>query len=169
MYLLQQQKGGPRKMTLPARSTDADVSRLLSSGSFGNLEYLSLAFTNVTSACAHDLIKLPQLRYLSFWSTQVSFPRNIENWLYALSCVISFVHLVFRCPSTSSDWNTWVISRPMSSVNEIQLDNILHYATADCEYHLHNFVSKVRLDDEFSSADRSRISRLLYCCVLLAP
>jgi len=69
--VVQQQKGGPRKMTLPARSTDADVARLLSNGSFGNLEYLSLAFTNITSACAHDLIKLPQLRYLSFWSTQV--------------------------------------------------------------------------------------------------
>jgi len=68
----QQQKGGPRKLTLPSRSTDADVAKLLSSGSFGNLEVLSLAFTQVTSACAHELIKLPSLRYLNLWSTQVS-------------------------------------------------------------------------------------------------
>lgn len=67
----QQQKGGPRKLTLPSRSTDADVAKLLSCGSFGNLECLSLAFTQVTSACAEQLIKLPSLRYLNLWSTQV--------------------------------------------------------------------------------------------------
>lgn len=67
----QQQKGGPRKLTLPSRSTDADVAKLLSFGSFGNLECLSLAFTQVTSACAEQLIKLPSLRYLNLWSTQV--------------------------------------------------------------------------------------------------
>ena len=67
----QQQKGGPRKLTLPSRSTDADVNRMLSSGSFGNLECLSLAFTRVTSACAEQLIKLPTLRYLNLWATQV--------------------------------------------------------------------------------------------------
>ena len=44
---------------------------MLSSGSFGNLECLSLAFTQVTDACARDLIKLPSLRYLNLWSTQV--------------------------------------------------------------------------------------------------
>ena len=44
---------------------------MLSSGSFGNLECLSLAFTQVTSNCAKDLIKLPSLRYLNLWSTQV--------------------------------------------------------------------------------------------------
>ena len=72
MFLhLQQQKGGPRKLTLPSRSTDADVIRLLSSGSFGNLQVLSLAFTRVTSDCAHHLIKLPDLRYLNLWATQV--------------------------------------------------------------------------------------------------
>ncbi|XP_074646959.1 C-Maf-inducing protein-like [Tubulanus polymorphus] len=65
-----QQKGGPKKLTLPSKSTDADLARLLSSGSFGNLECLSLAFTQVTSACAGDLIKLPSLRYLNLWSTQ---------------------------------------------------------------------------------------------------
>ncbi|CAG2108981.1 unnamed protein product [Medioppia subpectinata] len=65
-----QQKGGPRKLTLPSRSTDADVTKLLSCGSFGNLECLSLAFTQVTSACAEHLIKLPSLRYLNLWSTQ---------------------------------------------------------------------------------------------------
>ena len=58
---------------MPTSSTDIDVSQLLSGGSFGSLEYLSLAFTGVTSACARDLIKLPQLRYLSLWSTKVFF------------------------------------------------------------------------------------------------
>ncbi|KFM61640.1 C-Maf-inducing protein, partial [Stegodyphus mimosarum] len=65
-----QQKGGPRKLTLPSRSTDADMAKLLSCGSFGNLECLSLAFTQVTSACAEQIIKLPSLRYLNLWSTQ---------------------------------------------------------------------------------------------------
>ncbi|KAK2149680.1 hypothetical protein LSH36_442g03107 [Paralvinella palmiformis] len=65
-----QQKGGPRKLTLPSKSTDADLAKMLSSGSFGNLECLSLAFTQVTCACAKDLIKLPSLRYLNLWSTQ---------------------------------------------------------------------------------------------------
>jgi hypothetical protein len=66
----EQQKGGPKKLTLPSKSTDADLAKMLSSGSFGNLECLSLAFTQVTSACAKDLIKLPSLRYLNLWSTQ---------------------------------------------------------------------------------------------------
>ncbi|XP_064610749.1 LOW QUALITY PROTEIN: C-Maf-inducing protein-like [Liolophura sinensis] len=65
-----QQKGGPKKLTLPSKSTDADLAKMLSSGSFGNLECLSLAFTQVTSNCAQELIKLPSLRYLNLWSTQ---------------------------------------------------------------------------------------------------
>jgi hypothetical protein len=65
-----QQKGGPRKLTLPSKSTDQDLAVLLSSGSFGNLEWLSLAFTNVTSSGAECLIKLPALKYLNLWSTQ---------------------------------------------------------------------------------------------------
>ena len=65
-----QMKGGPRKLTLPSRSTDEDLAKILLSGSFGNLECLSLAFTNVTSACAEYLIKLPSLRYLNLWSTK---------------------------------------------------------------------------------------------------
>jgi hypothetical protein len=65
-----QQKGGPRKLTLSSRSTDADLAKILLSGSFGNLECLSLAFTNVTSACASYLIRLPSLRYLNLWSTK---------------------------------------------------------------------------------------------------
>jgi len=65
-----QQKGGPKKLTLPNRSTDNDLCKLLNCGSFGNLECLSLAFTQVTSACADHLIKLPSLRYLNLWSTQ---------------------------------------------------------------------------------------------------
>ncbi len=72
-FCFQQQKGGPKKLTLPSKSTDADLAKMLSSGSFGNLECLSLAFTQVSSACAKDLIKLPSLRYLNLWSTQVSY------------------------------------------------------------------------------------------------
>lgn len=59
----------------PVCLQDADLARLLSSGSFGNLENLSLAFTNVTSACAEHLIKLPSLKQLNLWSTQVSLCR----------------------------------------------------------------------------------------------
>lgn len=70
--ILQQQKGGPKKLTLPNRSTDSDLSKLLlNCGSLGNLECLSLAFTQVTSACAQQLIQIPSLRYLNLWSTQV--------------------------------------------------------------------------------------------------
>ncbi|XP_045536691.1 C-Maf-inducing protein [Papilio machaon] len=65
-----QSVGGPRQMALPVRATDADLSALLGSGALGNLECLSLAFTCVTSACAHDLIKLPSLRYLNLWATK---------------------------------------------------------------------------------------------------
>lgn len=65
-----QQKGGPKKLSLPPQSTDADLVKMLGSGSFGNLESLSLAFTQVTSACAQELIKLPTLRSLNLWSTQ---------------------------------------------------------------------------------------------------
>lgn len=59
-------------------SQDADLARLLSSGSFGNLENLSLAFTNVTSACAEQLIKLPSLKQLNLWSTQVHSDRKLD-------------------------------------------------------------------------------------------
>jgi hypothetical protein len=59
---------------------------MLSSGSFGNLECLSLAFTQVTSACAADLIKLPSLRYLNLWSTQVSHCCAFPLLLFTVSC-----------------------------------------------------------------------------------
>lgn len=72
IVFLQQQKGGPVKLTLPSKFTDSDLAKLLKTGSFGNLECLSLAFTQVTSACARDIIKLRSLRYLSLWCTQVS-------------------------------------------------------------------------------------------------
>ncbi|XP_017767648.1 PREDICTED: C-Maf-inducing protein-like isoform X2 [Eufriesea mexicana] len=63
-------EGGPRRLSLPARATDADVALLLNGRALGNLEYLSLAFTSVTSACAEQLIKLPALRNLNLWGTQ---------------------------------------------------------------------------------------------------
>ncbi|XP_041975811.1 C-Maf-inducing protein-like [Aricia agestis] len=65
-----QAPGGPTRLALPVRATDADVAALLEGGALGNLECLSLAFTSVTSACAHHLIKLPSLRYLNLWATQ---------------------------------------------------------------------------------------------------
>ncbi|XP_045771809.1 C-Maf-inducing protein-like [Maniola jurtina] len=65
-----QSQGGPRRLALPVRATDADVAALLEAGALGNLECLSLAFTSVTSACAHHLIKLPSLRYLNLWATK---------------------------------------------------------------------------------------------------
>uniref|UniRef100_UPI00358FA260 C-Maf-inducing protein-like isoform X2 n=1 Tax=Myxine glutinosa TaxID=7769 RepID=UPI00358FA260 len=63
-------KGGPIRLSLPTKTTDTDVAKLLSGGSFGNLENLSLAFTRVTSACAKYLAMLPALRHLNLWSTQ---------------------------------------------------------------------------------------------------
>lgn len=96
----------------PVCLQDADLARLLSSGSFGNLENLSLAFTNVTSACAEHLIKLPSLKQLNLWSTQVSAlqpetqSRN-QCWLipkfhhvstgrvYEETCLDDFVLLLF--------------------------------------------------------------------------
>lgn len=67
------QAGHPQSLSpISCCFQDADLARLLSSGSFGNLENLSLAFTNVTSACAEHLIKLPSLKQLNLWSTQVS-------------------------------------------------------------------------------------------------
>lgn len=67
---------------------DADLARLLSSGSFGNLENLSLAFTNVTSACAEHLIKLPSLKQLNLWSTQVHTARSAPCSLCSLPCTL---------------------------------------------------------------------------------
>ncbi|XP_022118843.2 C-Maf-inducing protein [Pieris rapae] len=65
-----QAHGGPKRLALPVRATDEDVAALLEAGALGNLECLSLAFTSVTSACAHHLIKLPSLRYLNLWATK---------------------------------------------------------------------------------------------------
>ncbi|XP_023943353.2 C-Maf-inducing protein [Bicyclus anynana] len=65
-----QSQGGPRRLALPVRATDADVAAMLDAGALGNLECLSLAFTSVTSACAYHLIKLPSLRYLNLWATK---------------------------------------------------------------------------------------------------
>ncbi|KAJ8042281.1 C-Maf-inducing protein [Holothuria leucospilota] len=64
------EKGGPKSLSLPSKSTDADVARLFSNGPLGNLESLNLAFTHVTSQCAKILIKLPNLKHLNLWSTQ---------------------------------------------------------------------------------------------------
>ncbi|CAF2135926.1 unnamed protein product [Rotaria magnacalcarata] len=65
-----QQKGGPRELTLAPNSIDIDLAGLLSRGPFGNLESLNLAFTDVTSACAKYIIKLPALRDLNVRSTR---------------------------------------------------------------------------------------------------
>ncbi|XP_073231692.1 C-Maf-inducing protein-like [Porites lutea] len=65
-----QEKGGPTVLTLPSKSTDDDLARLLKSDSFGNLQSLNLAFTHVTSACAEYLVQLPALLHLNLQSTR---------------------------------------------------------------------------------------------------
>ena len=76
----QQQKGGPKSLSLPSKSTDADVAQIFSTGPLGNLEILNLAFTHVTSGCAETLVKLPNLKVLNLWSTQVSVVMIVMNW-----------------------------------------------------------------------------------------
>jgi hypothetical protein len=71
VFVFQQQKGGPRKLTLPSKSTDSDLAVLLSSGSFGNLEWLSLAFTNVTSGNQHTFV-------ITYW-TGFSLRRSADQ------------------------------------------------------------------------------------------
>lgn len=93
-----QQKGGPKKLTLPSKSTDSDLAKMLSSGSFGNLECLSLAFTHVTSACANDLIKLPSLRYLNLWSTQFG-----DNGLQLISEYLQKLQVLNLCETPVTD------------------------------------------------------------------
>lgn len=77
-------EGGPRDLTLPLGSTDNDVERLFSTGPLGNLQSLSLAFTNITNACAEHLIKLPTLISLNMQSTRVSVIMKIliKNYYY---------------------------------------------------------------------------------------
>ncbi|XP_053304463.1 C-Maf-inducing protein isoform X1 [Spea bombifrons] len=93
-----QRKGGPTRLTLPSKSTDADLARLLSSGSFGNLENLSLAFTNVTSACAEQLIKLPSLKQLNLWSTQFG-----DSGLRVLSEHLTTLQVLNLCETPVTD------------------------------------------------------------------
>ncbi|CAL8262732.1 unnamed protein product [Merluccius merluccius] len=93
-----QRKGGPTRLTLPSKSTDADLARLLSSGSFGNLENLSLAFTNVTSACAEQLIKLPSLKQLNLWSTQFG-----DSGLRLLSEHLACLQVLNLCETPVTD------------------------------------------------------------------
>jgi len=69
----QQRKGGPQNLSLPARGTDLDLNSMFDCGPFGNLESVDLAFTNVTDTCAKTLIKLPSLKVLNLWGTQVCF------------------------------------------------------------------------------------------------
>jgi len=61
--------GGPRKLTLPSQSTDADLKHVLQSGAVGNLESLNLAFTRVTSNSAKEILELPSLIHLNLWAT----------------------------------------------------------------------------------------------------
>ncbi len=57
-------------LSLPPKSSDVHLLQVLQSGYFGNLESLSLAFTNVTSASAELISKLKGLKYLNLWATQ---------------------------------------------------------------------------------------------------
>ncbi|KAK7789019.1 hypothetical protein R5R35_009972 [Gryllus longicercus] len=114
---LQQQKGGPRKLTLPSRSTDADIARLLSCGSFGNLECLSLAFTHVTSACAEQLIKLPSLRYLNLWATQFG-----DSGLLMISEHLHKLQVLNLCETQVSDKGIAALAS-MTSLRKLNLNS----------------------------------------------
>uniref|UniRef100_UPI00398E3371 C-Maf-inducing protein isoform X2 n=1 Tax=Pristiophorus japonicus TaxID=55135 RepID=UPI00398E3371 len=107
-------KGGPTRLTLPSKSTDADLARLLSSGSFGNLENLSLAFTNVTSACAEQLIKLPSLKQLNLWSTQFG-----DAGLRVLSEHLTSLQVLNLCETPVTDAGLLALSsmRSLCSLN----------------------------------------------------
>ncbi|XP_038662282.1 C-Maf-inducing protein isoform X1 [Scyliorhinus canicula] len=109
-----QRKGGPTRLTLPSKSTDADLARLLSSGSFGNLENLSLAFTNVTSACAEQLIKLPSLKQLNLWSTQFG-----DAGLRVLSEHLTSLQVLNLCETPVTDTGLLALSsmRSLCSLN----------------------------------------------------
>ncbi|XP_051884558.1 C-Maf-inducing protein isoform X2 [Pristis pectinata] len=109
-----QRKGGPTRLTLPSKSTDADLARLLSSGSFGNLENLSLAFTNVTSACAEQLIKLPSLKQLNLWSTQFG-----DAGLRVLSEHLTSLQVLNLCETPVTDAGLLALSsmRSLCSLN----------------------------------------------------
>ncbi|XP_021925501.1 C-Maf-inducing protein-like isoform X2 [Zootermopsis nevadensis] len=112
-----QQKGGPRKLTLPSRSTDADIARLLSCGSFGNLEVLSLAFTHVTSACAEQLIKLPSLKYLNLWATQFS-----DTGLLMISEHLHNLQVLNLCETPVSDKGITALSS-MTNLRKLNLNS----------------------------------------------
>lgn len=116
-----QQKGGPRKLTLPSRSTDEDLAKLLLSGSFGNLECLSLAFTNVTSACAEYLIKLPSLRYLNLWSTKFG-----DEGLELISEHLQRLQVLNLCetPVTDKGLACLACKKKYSSKNRIFLEKV---------------------------------------------
>ncbi|XP_067002506.2 C-Maf-inducing protein isoform X2 [Anabrus simplex] len=112
-----QQKGGPRKLALPSRSTDADIARLLSCGSFGNLECLSLAFTHVTSACAEQLIKLPALRYLNLWATQFG-----DSGLVMIAEHLHKLQVLNLCETQVSDKGIAALSA-MTSLRKLNLNS----------------------------------------------
>lgn len=69
---MQQLTAGPKKLSLPAKSTDADLRRVLGSGQFGGLECLSLAFTSVSNESVPALGALVNLRYLNLWATRIT-------------------------------------------------------------------------------------------------
>nr|XP_006817403.1 PREDICTED: c-Maf-inducing protein-like [Saccoglossus kowalevskii] len=93
-----QSKGGPKTLSLPPKSTDADLRQLLNSGSFGNLECLNLAFTHVTSACAETIIRLPNLKYLNLWSTNFG-----DTGLQLISEHLLKLQVLNLCETTVTD------------------------------------------------------------------
>ncbi|XP_064466957.1 C-Maf-inducing protein-like isoform X2 [Ornithodoros turicata] len=112
-----QQKGGPRTLAMPSRSTDADLEKLLSGGSFGNLECLSLAFTQVTSACAEHIIKLPSLRYLNLWSTQFG-----DSGLKLISEHLPMLQVLNLCETPVTD-NGLTSLESMKSLRKLNLNS----------------------------------------------
>lgn len=122
-----QQKGGPSTLALPSRSTDADLEKLLSGGSFGNLECLSLAFTQVTSACAEHIIKLPSLRYLNLWSTQFG-----DSGLKLISEHLPKLQVLNLCETPVTD-NGLTSLESMKSLRKLNLNSTgLSAATFEC-------------------------------------
>nr|XP_039253219.1 C-Maf-inducing protein-like isoform X1 [Styela clava] len=69
--MILRQKGGPDEFTLPPRSTDQDLHKFLSSGSYGNLKNLNLSFTRISCKSAEIISKLPSLQHLNLWSSSI--------------------------------------------------------------------------------------------------
>ncbi|XP_072943157.1 C-Maf-inducing protein-like [Epargyreus clarus] len=112
-----QSEGGPTRLALPVRATDADVAALLEAGALGSLECLSLAFTSVTSDCAYHLIKLPSLRYLNLWSTKFG-----DSGLELIAEHLTRLQVLNLCETPVSDKGVEALSG-LSSLRNVNLNS----------------------------------------------